>query len=95
MSHIAAGNVGGSLGRPLYQRKVIANPSGLADGAAASGAAPTPAAQVTIQSAAPQQGRTQQLTQQLDEKLTSSLTRIRQKIGNGSSGAGVTLDVSA
>ena len=94
MSHIASGSVSGSLGRPLYQRKVIANPSGLADGAGTTSAAPTPAAQVTIQSAAPQ-NRTQALTQQLDENLTSRLTRIRQKIGNGSSSAGVSLDVSA
>lgn len=96
MSQIAA-SVGGSLGRPLYQRKVIASPADLADGAASSPApraASTPAAQVTIYNAA-SQGRTQALTQQLDEKLTSSLSRIRQKIGNGSSSAGVALDISA
>ena len=99
MSSIGTGSVGGSLGRPLYQRKVIASPASIPDSAAPKTAAPpasapTPAAVATLSHNAPP-NRTQTLTRQLDDKLTSSLNQIRQKIGSGSSRSGVSLDVQA
>ena len=100
MSSSGTGSVGGSLGRPLYQRKVFANPASVPDAAPtksvapSSVSAPTPAAVTTVSHAATQ-GRSQALTQKLDDKLTSQLTQIRQKIGSGFSRSGVTLDTSA
>lgn len=100
MSSIGTGNVGGALGRPLYQRKVIASPASIPESAPPKAAAPqsapspTPAALATISQAAPP-NRTQALTRQLDDKLTSSLSQIRQKIGSGSSRSGASLDVKA